>query len=35
MNITVWDVLQFFCYWLWVAVLIGLCFGEWVRRHQP
>lgn len=35
MSITLLDIAKFLAAWFWLAVLVGLCFGEWIRRHQP
>ncbi len=35
---TVWDLLQFLLWWLWLAVGVGLLFGACVRwrdREDP
>jgi len=32
MSITPWGVFWFFAGWFWLSVLVGLIFGELVRR---
>ena len=31
---TLWDLLQFLAWWLWLAWGIGLWFGRWAKTHR-
>lgn len=34
MSITLWDIVQFMAWWIWLAFGFGIAFGEMVKRGR-